>query len=478
MNDNGSVEVNSRRVPYYGNDNSTKRNSPTATSNTEGRPAFKKVLDDESNKGQDQDGRQSKVNSEDRHSDEPIAVADRLPQKPKKLASPFDLSNTHAQTRKTAEMPQQPTEQLQGKEVEEMNLADVPETAQMNPSLIAKADVSKNPQANLVGAGNTGQLNILADEQQPQLKEAMLAQRGLSQESPLKGQATLQPNSQAFVGDARNAAGDAKLIAGQQVPSDSKGPVVAAKNDVALNVEGEPGASQVQKAATVKPEPLTQEGLANVAKGEKNFAIEDENAPMKANDPFSFVTKESRNIKEGVGLTNFTRESIDIAAVNQNAIAQVAPALDISGSVAQSNTPQPAVRTNLQELINQMVSQITELTQSGKTETSIVLKHPPMFEGAKLTITAFDTANGEFNIAFENLKAPAQSILDMQAHRSQLLDNLERLGYNVHILSTSTTTENRTTFANADLRERGREQDQGQGQPGDDQQRQRRQRQT
>lgn len=532
MNDNGSIEVNSRRVPYYGSDSSTKKANSTTTSNAEGKQPFKKVLDDESNKGQEQDDGQTKVSSDDREAGDPVALNDRsLGGKPKKLASPFDLSNAQTQTRKVAEQPvgvqQDVKVSAHASEEVEVNQAslvavaegktsqkgavavEVPKNNQPIPQdrsqLIATAEGELQAKPAILGSTveakvapqdgfvkAQGQANVQPQvSAQPQVNVQPQLQPQANAQSQVNVQPQLQPqiNAKAQL-NAPPTAAPIQLGAGQYLPTDANGIPQPVKNnaplsDITLNVKGEAGATQAQLASSVKTPPLTQEHITTAVpqaavKSEvlpKPVGTPDENPIGKPHDPFSFVSKESRNVKESsVGFqANFTREPIDMASVNQNIIPQVAPTLDVAASVAQAPMPQPTVRANLQELINQMVSQIKELTQNGKTETSIVLKHPPIFEGAKLTITAFDTANDQFNIAFENLRAPAQHLLDLQVHRSQLLDNLKnQFGLNVHIFTTSTTTENRTTFANADLREKERDQ----GQPDDDQQKQRRQRQS
>jgi hypothetical protein len=74
----------------------------------------------------------------------------------------------------------------------------------------------------------------------------------------------------------------------------------------------------------------------------------------------------------------------------------------------------------------------------GQTDTVITLKYPPLFQDAKIIVTSFDSAKGEFNISFENLTQAAQLLLDKEENRQSLLSALEKRGYNVHILSTTT----------------------------------------
>src|SRR5262249_54268378 len=98
--------------------------------------------------------------------------------------------------------------------------------------------------------------------------------------------------------------------------------------------------------------------------------------------------------------------------------------------------------SNLQEIINQLVDKVTEMKEGGRTETIVTLKHPPILAGADLTLTAFDSAKGEFNIAFSNLTQAAKNLLDMRVNQESLLLALEKKGYAVHILTTTTLVEN------------------------------------
>lgn len=147
--------------------------------------------------------------------------------------------------------------------------------------------------------------------------------------------------------------------------------------------------------------------------------------------------------------TVFMHEQPDLTAVNPIAGLQIA-ALDTSKNV--SPTP---IRTNIvdmQDLVDQMVKQITILSSSGKTDTMITLKHPPLFEGANLTVTTFNSAKGQFNITFENLSQAAKQLIDMSENQTALKSSLEQKGYMVHILvATTTTIEDRQTVKGEQL---------------------------
>lgn len=99
--------------------------------------------------------------------------------------------------------------------------------------------------------------------------------------------------------------------------------------------------------------------------------------------------------------------------------------------------------TDIQAIVDQLVKKLYTVTHaSGQVDTTIVLKHPPLLEGATVVVSSFQNAKGEFNISFENLTQQAKYFLDMAANRQSLMDNLQKQGYAVHILTTTTVTEN------------------------------------
>lgn len=99
----------------------------------------------------------------------------------------------------------------------------------------------------------------------------------------------------------------------------------------------------------------------------------------------------------------------DQAAENQvNKTVEGMPLPDPSllmGSMAQAKIEkQPSDAINkLQELVQKMIAEIQQMEMKGKTDTIVTLNNPPLFKGAHLVMTSFDSAKGELNIAFENL---------------------------------------------------------------------------
>ncbi len=136
--------------------------------------------------------------------------------------------------------------------------------------------------------------------------------------------------------------------------------------------------------------------------------------------------------------TVFMREQPDLAAVNPNAGASIQPISfeTVKESAAQLRTN----ATDMQELVDQIVAKIYTLKVEGKMDTVITLKNPPIFEGANLTITTYNSAKGQFNLTFENLTQAAKNLIDMAQNQNSLRNALEQKGYMVHIVVASTTT--------------------------------------
>ncbi len=101
----------------------------------------------------------------------------------------------------------------------------------------------------------------------------------------------------------------------------------------------------------------------------------------------------------------------------------------------------PQATEKMSELINKLADEISVMMQGDKTETTITIKNTPLFEGAKVTITEFESASKELNIKFENLTQQAHEVISMQANREALKSALEQKGYNIHIVTASTEVE-------------------------------------
>ena len=95
----------------------------------------------------------------------------------------------------------------------------------------------------------------------------------------------------------------------------------------------------------------------------------------------------------------------------------------------------------MRQIIDKLVDSITVVQKEGLTETVVSLRHPPLLEGATLTLTATDEAKNEFNIVFSSLTEAAKAFLDKRLERDSLSTALGQQGFIVNTLITTTQKE-------------------------------------
>ena len=141
-------------------------------------------------------------------------------------------------------------------------------------------------------------------------------------------------------------------------------------------------------------------------------------------------------VKQEKFTMKFSAEQQDLSYINPMTLSKSIEAPEIGEK-------QTLPTTNINDLVTQMVEKVQEMKGDGKTETTVTLKYPPLFSGANLTVTAYDSAKGEFNVSFDNLRNEAKAVLDAIPNREALQQALIDKGYTVHIITTSTLIENR-----------------------------------
>lgn len=111
----------------------------------------------------------------------------------------------------------------------------------------------------------------------------------------------------------------------------------------------------------------------------------------------------------------------------------------------------------LKEVVEQIIKHLYVLESSGKTDTIIVLKNPPLFEGAQVVITSYSTATKEFNLAFENLRPDAQKLINDNINSLRIALAESGAVKALHIVTTTTLVEHHLPeFTESDKsRERG-----------------------
>lgn len=188
------------------------------------------------------------------------------------------------------------------------------------------------------------------------------------------------------------------------------------------------------------------------------------------------ITKEvpiQPSITKEVPIKPFASTNKDKSFVDEvdAANAQKNPSGDVSGAlyVAPINlaevafaTPNVKPTTSIKEIIDQIVDKIYTLETSGRSDTVIVFKQPPILNGAELTLTRYDTGGKDLNVMISNLTEQAKLLIDMKANQDSLKLALDKLGITVHIFMTTTVRDiNISADASADGRA-FREEDEGQ----------------
>lgn len=130
----------------------------------------------------------------------------------------------------------------------------------------------------------------------------------------------------------------------------------------------------------------------------------------------------------------FPHEEIDMSRLGPQGAPPVVGIENVA--VAAADKPIPVSPKDLQLLIDQLLKQMTVVTTGDKTETTVIIRQPPIFDGAQVVITSFGSAKGELNLTFGNLRPDAQVVIQQQQHT--LLSALEQKGYYVHIFTATT----------------------------------------
>lgn len=133
-------------------------------------------------------------------------------------------------------------------------------------------------------------------------------------------------------------------------------------------------------------------------------------------------------------------ESGSSAASDQKGMGMPTPIANspfIGGMTAAIKDPQ-ASRAAVKALVDQIVQTIETVRKDGMTETIVTLRHPPILEGSKLTLTTFEGAHNEFNVGFSNLSADGKNFLDrnLLSLNDSLNNNRSLEGYVVNVLPT------------------------------------------
>ncbi len=174
----------------------------------------------------------------------------------------------------------------------------------------------------------------------------------------------------------------------------------------------------------------------NTGNFQKRVAIDDSGTVVNSADPRAAVmlkTKKSEN-------TLFVEEKPDLASIaSQQKPIYVPPIEQSETSNETAPSTGPDYKT-IQQIIDQIVDKIYVLKEDGRSDTTIVLKNPPLFDGVKVTLTSYESAKGQYNITFENLTQMAKNVLDFQSNKDVLKQALDSKGVVIQMFTTTTLT--------------------------------------
>ncbi len=139
---------------------------------------------------------------------------------------------------------------------------------------------------------------------------------------------------------------------------------------------------------------------------------------------------------------SFAQVRDDLSSVNPTTQFTVS---NVSASVDAAVSKSPVTS---QTLIDQIVDKLYTVKTGDVTDTIMTIKNPPVFAGSQLVVTSYDTAKGEFNIAFTNLTQEAKTLLDSQ--HANLMNALVQRGYVAHIVVTTTEPYAQVMVQNSD----------------------------
>lgn len=184
----------------------------------------------------------------------------------------------------------------------------------------------------------------------------------------------------------------------------------------------------------------TQNPRDLIAQGEfqeNRFRTEEAPSSSRSFDDLELKNKEKERMS-----SKFTLETQDLSGVNPQAALETSPI----APAEKAQGPAPVRIIELKEIIDQIIDKLYTISTSGRSDTLIQLKHPPLFAGASVVITTFSSAKGEFNIAFENLTQAAQQLITMKENQEALKFALDQKGYTVHIITATTLSESSSSI--------------------------------
>jgi hypothetical protein len=129
--------------------------------------------------------------------------------------------------------------------------------------------------------------------------------------------------------------------------------------------------------------------------------------------------------------------------VDPSQVNPIAMGVGAVESISNLGTPSTsaAVSKEIHAIAQQIIDSIQVTTKGSEVDTTITLKNLPLFDDVKVTVTSDASAPKQVNIKFENLTAEAKNIVDMQDNQAALKQALDKIGYTVPMITTTTYVE-------------------------------------
>lgn len=157
---------------------------------------------------------------------------------------------------------------------------------------------------------------------------------------------------------------------------------------------------------------------------------------LSQSETFPGLPKEKGTEKESTDKVTgrFDVEQHDLSYVNP-VITPVQA--DVQTTKTETERVRPVISPQeVKEIVDRIAKELYTLTQAGRTDTVIILQHPPMLNKVQVVITEFDSAAKQLNLSFENLTGPAKQLLDNQME--SLKKALSDEGIKTQMITTTT----------------------------------------
>lgn len=191
----------------------------------------------------------------------------------------------------------------------------------------------------------------------------------------------------------------------------------------------------------------------------RKLAVDNQGNLIAPGDPRAIIDR-SRQSSD----TEFVEEKPDLVSIAQSQRIVVPEQINAPTPITEAKpTGGPDYKT-IQQIVDQIVNKIYVVKEDGRSDTTIVLKNPPLFEGVKITLSSYESARGQYNITFENLTQMAKNVLDFQANRDALKIALDDVGVVVQMFTTTTATDTKLAAWETQQSRQNQQDSGGQGQ--------------